>query len=172
MSAATGEQKQQQQWQQLVGDLTPDQHHKLNPSAILVEILTSNCLTWHHDCNGTCQQLLLCNSYRSSEATSEYMIKARKPCGLRDTARVHCIVPCAFVSLSFLANTTSSWRRMLQSKNKLKDSLVVDNTRGTYMKSDVCTSSGAQFGRGYDDVLRKIEARVASITMIPIGALQ
>lgn len=38
------------------------------------------------------------------------------------------------------------------------------------MKSDTRTSSGAQFGRGYDELLRKIETRVATVTMIPIGA--
>jgi hypothetical protein len=47
---------------------------------------------------------------------------------------------------------------------------VVNSETGTFMKSTVRTSSGAQFGRGFDAVFRRIEKRIASVTMIPMGA--
>jgi hypothetical protein len=46
---------------------------------------------------------------------------------------------------------------------------VVNSEDGTFMKSTVRTSSGAQFGRGFDAVFRRIEKRIASVTMIPMG---
>lgn len=52
---------------------------------------------------------------------------------------------------------------------KLEGSLVVDNEKGTFKKSEVRTSSGATFGRSYDDTLTRIEKRIASVTMIPLG---
>jgi hypothetical protein len=58
----------------------------------------------------------------------------------------------------------------LQSKPQLEESLVVDSDTGKFMKSTVRTSSGAQFGRGFDAVFRRIEKRIASVTMIPVGA--
>lgn len=33
------------------------------------------------------------------------------------------------------------------------------------------TSTGAFFGRGYDDVVKRIEKRIAQVTMIPVGEL-
>jgi hypothetical protein len=57
----------------------------------------------------------------------------------------------------------------LQSKPQLEESLVVNSEDGTFMKSTVRTSSGAQFGRGFDAVFRRIEKRIASVTMIPVG---
>ena len=41
---------------------------------------------------------------------------------------------------------------------------------GFFKKSEVRTSSGATFGRNFDDILTSIEKRIASVTMIPVGA--
>eukprot|EP00882_Tetradesmus_deserticola_P034525 GHRQ01039640.1.p2 GENE.GHRQ01039640.1~~GHRQ01039640.1.p2 ORF type:complete len:117 (-),score=27.36 GHRQ01039640.1:276-626(-) len=57
----------------------------------------------------------------------------------------------------------------LQSKPQLEESLVVNSDTGKFMKSTVRTSLGAQFGRGFDDVFKRIEKRIASLTMIPVG---
>ncbi|KAF8063844.1 TRN1 [Scenedesmus sp. PABB004] len=38
----------------------------------------------------------------------------------------------------------------------------------TARRAQVRTSSGAAFGRGHDEVLRRIERRIASVTMIPV----
>lgn len=57
----------------------------------------------------------------------------------------------------------------MQSKPQLEESLVVDSETGTFKKSTVRTSSGAAYGRGYDEVFRRIEKRIASVTMIPVG---
>lgn len=46
---------------------------------------------------------------------------------------------------------------------------MVDSKSGTFKKSEVRTSSGAAFGRGHDEVTRRIESRIASVTMIPVG---
>jgi hypothetical protein len=48
-------------------------------------------------------------------------------------------------------------------------SAVVDSRTGQSKKSNVRTSTGAFFGRGYDEVVRRIEKRIAQVTMIPIG---
>jgi prolyl 4-hydroxylase len=54
----------------------------------------------------------------------------------------------------------------------MEESSVVDNDTGKSKKSTVRTSTGAFFGRGEDDVIRKIEKRVAQVTMIPMGELR
>lgn len=54
------------------------------------------------------------------------------------------------------------------SKPQLEESLVVNSDTGKFMKSTVRTSLGAQFGRGFDAVFRRIEKRIASVTMIPV----
>lgn len=48
-------------------------------------------------------------------------------------------------------------------------SAVVDSRTGQSKKSHVRTSTGAFFGRSFDDVIRRIEKRIAQVTMIPIG---
>jgi hypothetical protein len=48
-------------------------------------------------------------------------------------------------------------------------SSVVDSRTGQSKKSNVRTSTGAFFGRGYDDVIKRIEKRIAQVTMIPMG---
>jgi len=53
----------------------------------------------------------------------------------------------------------------------MEESSVVDNDTGKSKKSTVRTSTGAFFGRGEDAVIRKIEKRVAQVTMIPMGEL-
>lgn len=69
------------------------------------------------------------------------------------------------------ANRCYSVIPCLQSKPQLEESLVVDSDTGTFMKSTVRTSLGAQFGRGFDDVFKRIEKRIATVTMIPMGEI-
>ncbi|KIZ02233.1 hypothetical protein MNEG_5728 [Monoraphidium neglectum] len=45
---------------------------------------------------------------------------------------------------------------------------VVDQATGKPMASEVRTSTGTFFQRGDDDVIRRIEERVAAVTMIPV----
>jgi hypothetical protein len=59
----------------------------------------------------------------------------------------------------------------VQARPQLRNSTVVDSLTGEFKQSEVRTSSGAAFGRGYDDVLKRIERRIASVTMIPVGAV-
>lgn len=49
------------------------------------------------------------------------------------------------------------------------ESAVVDTTSGLSKKSKVRTSTGTFLPRGYDEVVSRIEKRVAAVTMIPIG---
>ena len=57
----------------------------------------------------------------------------------------------------------------LQATPKMEVSSVVDSRTGQSKKSNVRTSTGAFFGRGYDDVIKRIEKRIAQVTMIPMG---
>lgn len=57
----------------------------------------------------------------------------------------------------------------VQATPKMEVSAVVDSRTGQSRKSSVRTSTGAFFGRGYDEVVRRIEKRIAQVTMIPIG---
>eukprot|EP00775_Hariotina_reticulata_P002059 gene2059-2379_t len=53
-------------------------------------------------------------------------------------------------------------------KPKLEVSRVVDSQSGVRKQSTVRTSTGAMFGRAHDDVIQRIERRIASVTMIPV----
>eukprot|EP00775_Hariotina_reticulata_P003984 gene3984-4237_t len=68
----------------------------------------------------------------------------------------------------------------LQARDKLTDSDVVNNETGESEKSEVGheswggigevrTSTGTFFDNGHDDVISKIEERVAHVTMLPKG---
>lgn len=52
------------------------------------------------------------------------------------------------------------------------ESAVVDNQSGKSKKSDVRTSTGTFFTRGYDEIIKRIEKRVAAVTMIPVGKIR
>eukprot|EP00878_Enallax_costatus_P015111 GHUV01015823.1.p1 GENE.GHUV01015823.1~~GHUV01015823.1.p1 ORF type:complete len:220 (+),score=29.90 GHUV01015823.1:209-868(+) len=75
--------------------------------------------------------------------------------------------PRAYVIKGFLTDAECD-HIIAMSKPKLEESLVVDNDMGFFKKSEVRTSSGTTFGRNYDDVLKRIEKRIASVTMIPV----
>lgn len=48
-------------------------------------------------------------------------------------------------------------------------SSVVDNASGKSVDSTVRTSTGTFLAKGADDVVARIEKRVAQVTMIPLG---
>ena len=50
----------------------------------------------------------------------------------------------------------------------MEKSAVVDNKTGKSMDSEIRTSTGTFFGKGEDDVISRIEKRVAQVTMIPV----
>mmetsp|Transcript_24886 Transcript_24886/g.59226 ORF Transcript_24886/g.59226 Transcript_24886/m.59226 type:complete len:230 (+) Transcript_24886:107-796(+) len=51
----------------------------------------------------------------------------------------------------------------------LKESLVVNSTSGESYKSDVRTSSNTFFSLGEDEVIERIERRIAAVTHIPVS---
>jgi hypothetical protein len=57
-----------------------------------------------------------------------------------------------------------------QATPQLAASAVVDSASGVSKQSHVRTSTGTFFARGHDDVVRRIEKRIAQVTMIPVGA--
>eukprot|EP00775_Hariotina_reticulata_P001675 gene1675-2018_t len=75
--------------------------------------------------------------------------------------------PRAFVARGFLSDEECQHIIDIATP-KMEESSVVDNETGKSKKSTVRTSTGAFFGRGEDAVLRKIEKRVAQVTMIPM----
>jgi hypothetical protein len=46
---------------------------------------------------------------------------------------------------------------------------VVDNETGKSKDSDIRTSTGTFFAKGEDEIIARIEKRVAQVTMIPMG---
>ena len=46
---------------------------------------------------------------------------------------------------------------------------VTDNVSGKSTSSSGRTSTGMFFGKAEDDVIRRIEKRVAQVTMLPVG---
>lgn len=58
---------------------------------------------------------------------------------------------------------------MKAAKPKLARSGVADSLTGVHRMSDVRTSSGMFFQRGEDSVVRRVEERVAMVTMLPAG---
>ena len=57
----------------------------------------------------------------------------------------------------------------LQATPKMEVATVVDHRTGQTKKSNIRTSTGAFFDRGYDDVITRIEKCIAQVTMIPVG---
>ena len=51
----------------------------------------------------------------------------------------------------------------------MEKSTVVDSSTGKSVPSEVRTSSGTFLGTGQDEIVRRIEKRVAQVTMIPVG---
>lgn len=51
----------------------------------------------------------------------------------------------------------------------MRKSAVVDNASGKSVDSDIRTSTGTFFPMGHDDVITRIEKRVAQVSMIPRG---
>ena len=51
----------------------------------------------------------------------------------------------------------------------MENSSVVDSSTGKSVPSEVRTSSGTFLSMGQDEIIRRIEKRVAQVTMIPIG---
>ena len=49
---------------------------------------------------------------------------------------------------------------------------VVDNETGKSKESDVRTSTGTFFDKGHDEIIQRIEKRVAQVTMVPMGKQQ
>lgn len=49
------------------------------------------------------------------------------------------------------------------------NSTVVDSSTGKSVPSNVRTSSGTFLGKSQDDIVGRIEKRVAQVTMIPVG---
>lgn len=58
---------------------------------------------------------------------------------------------------------------MKTAKPRLKRSSVADAVTGQHKQSEVRTSSGMFFDRGEDEVVKRVEARVAMVTMLPVG---
>ena len=57
----------------------------------------------------------------------------------------------------------------MQAKPSMEKSTVVDSATGKSVPSNVRTSSGTFLGKGQDEIISRIEKRVAQVTMIPIG---
>lgn len=81
----------------------------------------------------------------------------------------------ASAAISFVQRAVRQQRLLLlllQATPKMEESSVVDNETGKSKKSTVRTSTGAFFARGVDEVVTRIEKRVAQVTMIPVGEQQ
>lgn len=77
--------------------------------------------------------------------------------------------PRAFLYKGFLTDEECEHLKE-KAEAQLVKSSVVDNETGEERDSDVRTSSGTFFDKGADDVISRIEARVAQVTMLPVGA--
>ena len=75
--------------------------------------------------------------------------------------------PRAFVVKKFLSDEECDYL-VGKAEPMMTESGVVDNDTGHSKKSEVRTSTGTFFGRGQDEVITKIEKRVAQVTMIPV----
>lgn len=75
--------------------------------------------------------------------------------------------PRAFLVKGFLSEEEAN-HIINMATPKMEVSSVVDSRTGQSKKSNVRTSTGAFFGRGYDDVVKRIEKRIAQVTMIPV----
>lgn len=57
---------------------------------------------------------------------------------------------------------------VLQAEPRMEKSSVVDNDTGKSVDSEIRTSTGTFLAKGEDDIISRIEKRVAQVTMIPI----
>jgi len=74
--------------------------------------------------------------------------------------------PRAFLAKRFL--TDSECDHMIQlAKDKLEESMVADNESGKSVKSEIRTSSGMFLMKGQDEVVSRIEDRIAAWTFLP-----
>ena len=55
------------------------------------------------------------------------------------------------------------------SKNRMKKSTVVDVRTGSSVPSEVRTSTGTFFDKHHDEIIKRIEAKVAEVSMVPEG---
>ncbi|GAB2220359.1 hypothetical protein Droror1_Dr00008006 [Drosera rotundifolia] len=75
--------------------------------------------------------------------------------------------PRAFLYRKFL--TEEECDHLIQlAKDKLEKSMVADNESGKSIESTVRTSSGMFLSKGQDDVVSRIEARIATWTFLPL----
>lgn len=79
--------------------------------------------------------------------------------------------PRAFVYHNFLTDEECEHLKAL-ARLRLTKSTVVDNQSGKSVDSRVRTSSGMFLARGEDEVVKRIEKRIALVTMIPEGVLR
>ncbi|KAI8463183.1 MAG: hypothetical protein J3K34DRAFT_381121 [Monoraphidium minutum] len=75
--------------------------------------------------------------------------------------------PRAFLWKNFLTEAECD-HLVTMSRASLTKSTVVDTDTGKPMDSDVRTSSGTFYQRGHDDIISKIEERVAAASMMPV----
>lgn len=75
--------------------------------------------------------------------------------------------PRAFIYKKFLTDEECEHLITL-AKDKLEKSMVADNESGKSIESEVRTSSGMFLGKGQDEVVAAIEARIAAWTFLPI----
>eukprot|EP00879_Flechtneria_rotunda_P011819 GHRR01012346.1.p1 GENE.GHRR01012346.1~~GHRR01012346.1.p1 ORF type:complete len:308 (+),score=60.64 GHRR01012346.1:171-1094(+) len=74
--------------------------------------------------------------------------------------------PRAFLAKKFLSDEECEHIKRI-AQPQLEESKVVDGLTGKSKKSEVRTSSGMFLSRGHDEVVSRIENRVAAVTMIP-----
>eukprot|EP01026_Neomeris_dumetosa_P079404 TRINITY_DN86746_c0_g1_i4.p1 TRINITY_DN86746_c0_g1~~TRINITY_DN86746_c0_g1_i4.p1 ORF type:complete len:349 (-),score=30.08 TRINITY_DN86746_c0_g1_i4:213-1193(-) len=74
--------------------------------------------------------------------------------------------PRAYLLKNFLSDEECEYL-VSYSKNKLEDSIVIDNDTGAPQKSEVRTSKGTFIPYGFNKKIKEIEDRVAQVTMIP-----
>ncbi|KAI5065300.1 hypothetical protein GOP47_0019995 [Adiantum capillus-veneris] len=74
--------------------------------------------------------------------------------------------PRAFLYKGFLSDKECEHLKQL-ARNKLEKSMVADNESGKGVLSDIRTSSGMFIDKGHDEVVRRIENRMATWTFLP-----
>ena len=77
--------------------------------------------------------------------------------------------PRAYLYRGFLTKAECE-HLMSEATPLLEKSSVVDNDSGKSVDSDIRTSSGMFFRRGQDDVIARVEERIAAFAMVPVGA--
>ncbi|PNH09081.1 Prolyl 4-hydroxylase subunit alpha-1 [Tetrabaena socialis] len=75
--------------------------------------------------------------------------------------------PRAFLLKGFLSDEECD-HIVSKAEPKMVKSSVVDNETGKSVDSDIRTSTGTWFAKGEDEVIARVEKRVAQVTMIPL----